>query len=353
MSRHPVEFITYDNALYAVKELPVGIAEKEYNLLISMENSNLPVVHAEGYAVTRTEQGDRSILITRYLENSLPYSSLFTVPNLKLYQDHLLDALAGLLVQLHISGIFWGDCSLYNTLFRRDAGKLQAYLVDAETAIIHENLSVNLRKHDLEIMEENVIGGLTDLVAAGILNTDYPTEETGASIHDRYGRLWLEITREIFITPVEKFRIQERINTLNNMGFSVSEVGLQSTVKGDQLKLSVAVTDRNFHRRLIHTTLGINGEEMQARQMINEIKEIKAWLSSERGRSIPLNVAAFHWQNQYYQPVIDQLSEIRQEGITDPELYCQFLTHKWLLSEKAQIDVGREAAILDFKIHTD
>lgn len=51
--------------------------------------------------------------------------------SLERYRDHLLDAISGLLVQLHLAGTFWGDCSLSNTLFRRDAGALQAYLVDA------------------------------------------------------------------------------------------------------------------------------------------------------------------------------------------------------------------------------
>ena len=32
--------------------------------------------------------------------------------------DGLLDALVELLVRLHLSGFFWGDCSLSNTLFR-------------------------------------------------------------------------------------------------------------------------------------------------------------------------------------------------------------------------------------------
>ncbi len=46
----------------------------------------------------------------------------------------LVDALAVLLVRLHNVGFYWGDVSLSNTLFRRDAGEFAAYLVDAETA---------------------------------------------------------------------------------------------------------------------------------------------------------------------------------------------------------------------------
>ena len=48
-------------------------------------------------------------------------------------------------MRLHLAGFFWGDCSLSNTLFRRDAGALAAYLVDAETGELHPTLSDGLR----------------------------------------------------------------------------------------------------------------------------------------------------------------------------------------------------------------
>ena len=36
-----------------------------------------------------------------------------------------------LLVRLHLVGFYWGDVSLSNTLFRRDADAYAAYVVDA------------------------------------------------------------------------------------------------------------------------------------------------------------------------------------------------------------------------------
>ena len=44
-----------------------------------------------------------------------------------------------LLVRLHLVGFWWGDVSLSNTLFRRDAGAFAAYLVDAETGELHDD----------------------------------------------------------------------------------------------------------------------------------------------------------------------------------------------------------------------
>jgi hypothetical protein len=235
-------------------------------------------------------------------------------PGLKPYRKYLLDAMAGLIVQLHLGGVFWGDCSLSNTLFRRDAGALRAYLVDAETAEFHERrLSPTLRFHDLQIMEDNVNGDLVDLKAEGLLpveETSVPLSDTGTYIRLRYRDLWEEISREVILQPGETYRIQERIKALNDLGFSVRDVLLEQTQHGEQLRLRAVVTDRNFHHDQLQSLTGLEAEEMQARKMMNEIQEQKATLSPENNRSTPLSVAAFHWLEHTYSPVTGRLAPL-------------------------------------------
>ena len=115
LSRHPVEFVNYSGKIYAIKEMPVGVAEEEYNLLLHMEGLRLPGVTPVGHAVNETTKGLRSVLITRFLDRSLPYRSLFMRSSLVRYRDHLLDAMAGLMVQLHLNG-----CLLYTSPSPRD-----------------------------------------------------------------------------------------------------------------------------------------------------------------------------------------------------------------------------------------
>ncbi len=91
------------------------------------------------------------LLITRHLPFSLPYRSLFTGRGMPDLRSRLLDSLAELFVRLHLAGFYWGDCSLSNTLFRRDAGALAAYLVDAETGELHPRLSQGQRNYDITI----------------------------------------------------------------------------------------------------------------------------------------------------------------------------------------------------------
>lgn len=346
LSRHPVEFVNYSGTIYAIKEMPPGLAEEEYNLLLHMEGLRLPGVTPVGHAVNETTQGPRSVLITRFLDRSLPYRSLFMRSSLVRYRDHLLDAMAGLMVQLHLNGVYWGDCSLSNTLFRRDAGTLQAYLVDAETAEIYPGyVSPTLRFHDLQIMEENVDGDLADLGAANLLMDGIVLDDTSASIRIRYQNLWEEITRQVIIHPDEKYRIQERIQVLNSLGFSIGEVLLQGGEEGDNLSLRVVVTDRNFHQDQLLSFTGIEAEEMQARQMMNEIHELKATLSQSQNRSTPLSLAAFKWLEEIYLPTLESLHPLVDQYSDPAELYCQVLEHKWYLSERAHHDVGHQAAV--------
>lgn len=355
ISRHPVVFVNFDGSLYVIKELPERIAQKEYDLLSQMQEHSLPCVKPIGYATVMRKTGPSSVLFTRYLEASMPYRYLFISNAVDRLQTHLLDAISGLLVQLHSNGFYWGDCSLSNILFRRDAGALQAYLVDAETVEFHlPRLSPMLRYHDLEIMQENIHGELTELQTDEHLSLSYPIQETGAYIQQRYRRLWEEITREDVFTQNELYRVQERIRALNSLGFSVKDIELKNEDHGNILKLRIFVSDRNFHRNQLLEFTGLYAEDRQAQQIINEINELKANFSQAGNPNISLLAVASHWFEHVYQPVIEQLRPIINSSEhpkfnADPiELYCQILEHKWYLSERARHDVGHQAAVEDF-----
>ncbi len=356
VSRHPVVFVNEEGALYALKEMAPGVAEQEYALLQQASQLHLPVVTALGHARTSTVQGAASVLITRYLEGSLPYRMLFMSQGLTNLRASLLDAMAGLVVQLHLAGVYWGDCSLSNTLFRRDAGALRAYLVDAETAEIHSPgyTPPMLRMHDLQIMDENIHGEVVDLCSSGLqacVEPGIPVEDSGAYIRLRYQRLWEEVTREELINAGESFRIQERIRSLNALGFSVGDVELDSVAGGAQLRLRAVVTDRNFHRDQINNLTGLDAEELQAQKMMNEIQELRARLSQDYSRSVTLSAAAYYWLENIFAPVASRLEDMENRQYTLAELYCQMLEHKWYLSERAQRDVGHQAATEDYLRH--
>ncbi len=352
--RHPVIFVRVEGILYALKELPDGLAGQEFELLQALQALQVSAVLPIGFL--HFSERNSSLLITRYLEHAVPYRLLFIRPDLDVYREHLLDAVASLLVELHLNGIFWGDCSLSNTLFKQDAGYLQAYLVDAETSEIHASLSDNLRAYELDLMEENISGALADLAAEGQLPSDYPIFEVGASIRERYDKIWKEIYRTVHVSADEKYKIQERVRKLNALGFSVEHV-LITSQEQDRLTFQIHVADRHYHRNQLQRFIGLEAEEQQALLMLNEIQEMRTELSRKDNRSVPLHTAAQHWYNTIYLPVQAEIAErstlqdTMQKAVVERspvELYCLMLEHKWYLSESARQDVGHRQALLDY-----
>ncbi|EKD27525.1 MAG: hypothetical protein ACD_79C00682G0005 [uncultured bacterium] len=347
----------YEEKIYAIKELPnQELATKEYENLRMMEKKILPCVTPVGNAklhIPGAEIPDVSILITVFLDSSLPYRSLFIKPGMDRYRERLLDSIACLLVRLHLAGVFWGDCSLSNILFRREAGELGAYVVDMETSIIYENISDGRRNEDIEIMKENVFGDLTDLALEYSILENVNIEELVKSISTRYNNLWDEINREVVINKNERYKIHERIKVLNNMGFSVDEIELENAGEQDKLKMRALVTDQSYHRHVLHSLTGIAAKDNESRVMLNDIKELRATLCQKLNRSVPMSVAAYQWLNDVFSPSVDQILKKHSSSLDVANIYCQLLEHKWFLSEKAGRDVGLNNTIKDFIENVD
>lgn len=349
ISRHVVRFVNYDGRLYAIKELPQEFAEREYRLLRHLAEEALPVVEAVAVVSDRIP-GDpqTAALITRHLDFSLPYRTLFsgrTIPDLR---NRLLDALAHLLVRLHLHGFFWGDCSLSNTLFRRDAGALAAYLVDAETGEIHDHLSKGLREHDVGVAELNLAGELMDVSAAGELPDDLDPIETAAELPPRYEWLWTELTREEEFRPDERYRIDARLQRLNEMGFDVEEMELVVGEDGYRLRLQTRVVDRGHSRRRLQTLTGLDVQENQASRLLNDIAGYRASLERAQKKSLPESVAAYAWIKEVFEPSIAAIPEDLRGKLHHAELFHEILEHRWFLSEAAGHDIGLDAALKSY-----
>ncbi|MFQ5492051.1 MAG: DUF4032 domain-containing protein, partial [Phycisphaerae bacterium] len=230
----------------------------------------------------------------------------------------------------------------------KGGGIPHAYLVDAETAEVHDSVSDGMRGFDLDLMEENLCGGLLDLDAEGALPSDLRPSDVGPYVRSRYEALWAEVTREEVLPVGERYRIQQRVRALNALGFSVDHIELLPTDAGEQVCLRAFVTDRRHHRDLLHSLTGLDPEEMQARIMLNEIQELRAALAAEQNRSTSLSAAAHQWLGQRYLPAVGRLTPLAKQDADATELYCQLLEHKWYLSEQAQHDVGHAVALQDF-----
>jgi hypothetical protein len=347
IGRHVVRFVDYDGAVYALKELPGKIAQREYGLLRQLGVAEMPVVEAVGVATRGSDTLD-AVLITRHLDYSLPYRTLFSGPGRPDLGDRLLDAGAQLLVRLHLAGFFWGDCSLSNMLFRRDAGALSAYLVDAETGELHPTLSDGQRNHDLEIAEENLAGELADVAAELGRPLTVPGEETAAELVRRYEHLWDELVRDELFGPDERYRLHERLRRLNELGFDVEELELQSADEGYRLRLHPRVVEPGHHRRRLLTLTGLHAQENQARRLLNDLADFRAELEQTEGRPLPETIAAYRWLEEVFKPTIDGVPPELHGKREAPEIYHEVLEHRWYLCEAAARDIERREAVVSY-----
>ncbi|CAA9257967.1 MAG: Chromosome segregation ATPases [uncultured Acidimicrobiales bacterium] len=351
ISRHVVRFVTYDGAVYAVKEIGHALAGHEYRLLRSLAEAGLPVVEAVGVVDGRRAADGSPLdaaLITRHLAFSLPYRYLFGGRGVADLRSRLLDALAVLLVRLHLEGFWWGDCSLSNTLFRRDAGALSAYLVDAETGELRADLSQGQRLHDLAIATENVAGEIMDLAAASRLPSDVDAAEAVAELERRYLGLWDEVTREEEFGAGERYRVDRRLERLNDMGFDVEELELVSSAGGDRLRLQPRVVELGHHRRRLRQLTGLDVQENQARRLLNDILGYRAHLERAEGVTLPEAVAAYRWLSEVYEPITAAIPGDQRSKLELAETFHEVLEHRWFLSEAAGADIGNAAALRSY-----
>jgi tRNA A-37 threonylcarbamoyl transferase component Bud32 len=344
-SRHLVRFLEVSGATFALKEEPLDVARREFDVLRHMEDEGLPAVSAVGLA--EAPDRDTGILVTQYLAHSLQYRRLLMRVPLEpgAYRDRLLDAMAWLLVDLHRGGVYWGDCSLANTLFRRDGNKMQAYLVDAETSEVHPSLSDGQRAYDLEILLENVAFGLADLAELQGRTDGDEAIAAAESVRDRYEMLWLKLHEEPDLQPGDRQAVRARIRKLNDLGFSVDEIKVRPAGSGDRLRMQLAVTTRRFHARELEKRTGIVALENQARLLLNDLSEYGAWLCWYEQRSLDPETIAARWLREVYEPTLARIATVVGPDRDVVQAYCDLLEHKWLLSEKAGRDVGMAAAM--------
>ena len=350
ISRHVVRFVYDDGMLYALKELSERLARREYRLLRALAELSIPAVEVVGIAVDLDEAAPRdsdadAILVTKFLSYATTYRAVFSNPRGLHATDGLLDALAELLVRLHLSGFFWGDCSLSNTLFRHDAGTLEAYLVDAETSEHHPELTDGQRQFDVELAIERVYGELLDLQAGELLPADVDPLEIAEELGRRYESLWQELTREEILRPEEqRYRIAERLHRLNELGFDADEVELISTGEGNKLRLKTRVAESGHDSRKLFLRTGIDAGENQARRLLNDMAGFRAWLEQKQGRPVSEVVAANRWLEEVYDPVIAAIPDSLRGRLPPAEIFHEVLEHRWYMSEAAGRDVGTTAA---------
>lgn len=345
LSRHTVRFAHLSNHVIAIKETLPDLASREYEMLKSLQKLDVPCV--EPFAIIKNRKdndGDElpAVLITRHLKFSLPYRAMWSQGLRPETATRLVDALALLLVRLHIAGFFWGDVSLSNTLFRRDAGSFAAYLVDAETGQLYDSgLSNGQRENDLEIARVNIAGELMDLVASGRAMPGVDPNATSERIVKKYKELWVELTAAEVFSKDERWRITQRVERLNELGFDIEELMIKTEENGRSVKIQPKVVDAGHHaRRLIRLT-GLDVEENQARRLLNDLDAFKVKFDADGDEE----VMAHRWLSEVFEPVVKAIPREYSGKLEPAEVFHQVLEHRWYLAENQQKGVPLADAV--------
>jgi hypothetical protein len=348
LSRHVVRFAKLSGRVIAIKEIKEELARREYSLLRLLARLDVPCVEPVGVVTGRTTPDGMALddaFITRHLQFSLPYRALFSQNLRPDTAQRLIDALAVLLVRLHLVGFYWGDVSLSNTLFRRDAGAFAAYLVDAETGELHQTLSDGQRENDLEVARVNIAGELMDLEAGGLLDEGADPVIVSELIVDRYRTLWAELTESESFEVGDRWRVDARIRRLNDLGFDVGELAITTDVDGATVQIQPKVVDAGHHSRRLLRLTGLDVGENQARRLLNDLDSYRA-ATHRQGDSEEL--VAHDWLSHVFEAVVQAVPRELTGKLEPAEIFHEVLEHRWYLSERSGQDVDLSKAVADY-----
>ncbi len=339
ISRHVVRFVKLSGRVIAVKEIGETVAYREYELLRALRRLGVPSVEPVGVITGRSDpQGERleAVLVTQHLQFSLPYRALFSQALQPDTTGRLIDALTVLLVRLHLAGFYWGDVSLSNTLFRRDAGQFAAYLVDAETGDLHASLTDGQRNYDLEIARVNIIGELMDLEAGDMLEPGVDTVAVGDRLVERYAELWDALTGEESFGAVDRWRVAARIERLNELGFDVGELDITTDIGGTTVRIQPKVVDAGHHARRLLRLTGLDVQENQAQRLLNDLDSYRAAMDRQGEDE---EFVAHDWLTTVFEPAVRSVPRELRGKLQPAQMFHEMLDHRWYISREQGRDV--------------
>jgi hypothetical protein len=164
----------------------------------------------------------------------------------------------------------------------------------------------------------------------------------------RYEGLWSELVREVAFAPDQRYRIEERLQKLNGLGFDVEEVEVSAQSGEYRLRLQPRVVEPGHHVRTLQALTGLEVQENQARRLLGDISRYRTELEASTGGPVSETYAARRWLIDVFEPTIDAVPDALRGRLEPAALFHQVLDHRWYLSEAAGHDVGLSEAVKSF-----
>jgi hypothetical protein len=191
----------------------------------------------------------------------------------------------------------------------------------------------------------NIIGELMDLNSGNLLPGGIDEIEVGDRLVERYHSLWEALTVEERFNPNEMWKIEERVNHLNELGFAVDELEVKSTEDGQQIRVKPMVVDAGYASRKLMRLTGLDVQENQARRLLNDLDAYKAstWRQNDS-----LEIVATDWMRDVFEPTVRMIPPEYRSTIEPAQFFHDVLTERWLLAEKVGHDVPMMDAVNEY-----
>ena len=192
-------------------------------------------------------------------------------------------------------------------------------------------------------MEINVAGGMADIAASQGVEIDAADIALGADVIRRYEALRELLTAELVIGPDERYKVNNHIGRLNDLGFEGTDMQYRPADDGvsNIVRFAVAVGGRQYHSSRLRELTRLDASEHQARQILSDLRHHEAIGAaiSATGKSL----AAIRWRVDVVEPMIDRLTQDFPDR-TPVQRHADFLNHRYLLATEQQRDVSDNEA---------
>ena len=348
-SRHLVRFLVVDGLTYALKEEPLGVATDRVRRP-APPRGRRAAGGPGGRPGRRRPNGTAAILMTEYLAYSIQYRRLLMrfplgpgpVPRPAARRD-------GVAARRPASG-------------RRLLGRLLAreHPVPARR---RQDPGLPRRRgdqRDPSVAVRRPARPTTSTSSSRTSRSGWPTSRrcragrrrfedavaAAETVRTRYSAVWEELHLEPELSPGDRHAIRARIRRLNELGLRGRRD--RSSSRSDRAGGRPAARRRRqppVPRPRAGEADGLVALEGQARLLLNDLREYRAWLESRAaGRSAtrrPRSAGSRTCSSRRW-PRSSRPSATSRDPL---QAYCDVLEEKWLLSEVAGRDVGLEAAL--------
>jgi hypothetical protein len=182
--------------------------------------------------------------------------------------------------------------------------------------------------------------------ASGRLHPSIDPVATSAQVRERYERLWEEVTRPVSIGRGDRHGLDARVRRLNELGFDVAELAVETTDGGTKVTVTPKVVDVGHHSRRLLRLTGLDVEENQARRLLNDLDAFRAWLGVEENTDEEL--VAHRWVAEVFEPVTGIVPPELRGKLEPAEMFHEVLEHRWFMGERLGRDLELDEVARDY-----